>query len=119
MVTTPERASRLDWLNYHHLFYFWMISQEGGLAKAAARLRLSHSTLSTQLKALEDFLGNPLFERRGRRLTLTPLGAEIAEQAKAREAAEAGKRERLAAGELGLDIYDMRPRLEALGLRYV
>jgi LysR family transcriptional activator of nhaA len=71
----------MDWLNYHHLFYFWMISQEGGLAKAAARLRLSHSTLSTQLKALEDFLGSPLFERRGRRLSLTPLGVEIAEQA--------------------------------------
>ncbi len=71
----------MDWLNYHHLFYFWMITREGGLARAAARLRLSHSTLSTQLKALEDFLGSPLFERRGRRLVLTPFGAEIAEQA--------------------------------------
>lgn len=71
----------MDWLNYHHLFYFWMITQEGGLARAATRLRLSHSTLSTQVKALEEYLGSPLFERRGRRLVLTPLGAEVAEQA--------------------------------------
>lgn len=71
----------MDWLNYHHLFYFWMIAQEGGLAKAAARLHLSHSTLSSQLRSLEEFLGSPLFERRGRRLVLTPFGADIAEQA--------------------------------------
>jgi len=71
----------MEWLNYHHLFYFWMITQEGGLAKAAARLRLSHSTLSTQLRALEGFLGCPLFERRGRRLVLTPIGVEVADHA--------------------------------------
>jgi hypothetical protein len=74
-------AFAMEWLNYHHLFYFSVIVQEGGLAKAAARLRLSHSTLSTQLRALEEFLGCELFERCGRRLVLTPMGAEVAEYA--------------------------------------
>ncbi|MCC7542737.1 MAG: LysR family transcriptional regulator [Deltaproteobacteria bacterium] len=67
-----------QWLNYHHLFYFWMIAQEGGVARAAERLRLTHSTLSAQLRMLEAALEGELFERRGRRLVLTPFGAEVA-----------------------------------------
>ena len=71
----------MEWLNFHHLFYFWRIAREGGLSRAATRLRLTHSTLSVQLRALEDFLGGELFERRGRQLVLTPLGEEVASYA--------------------------------------
>lgn len=70
-----------EWLNYHHLHYFWRIAREGSLTRAARGLRLTHSTLSAQLKSLEDFLGAPLFERRGRKLALTPFGADVARRA--------------------------------------
>jgi DNA-binding transcriptional LysR family regulator len=61
-------------LNYHHLRYFWAIVQEGGLGKAAARLHVSQSALSIQLRQLEESLGHALFTRRNRRLTLTEAG---------------------------------------------
>ncbi len=79
----PSRAIDADeqapqaWLNYHHLFHFWVVAREGGISRAAARLRITHSTLSTQVAALSDALGSPLFERRGRGLSLTPFGADV------------------------------------------
>ncbi len=71
----------MDWLNYHHLYYFSVIAEEGGVAPAARRLRLTHSTLSAQLKALERHFGAQLFDRRGKRLVLTPFGLDVASYA--------------------------------------
>lgn len=66
----------MDWLNYHHLFYFWRVARLGSITAAARELRLSHSTLSTQIRDLGELFGGPLFERSGRGLVLTPLGEE-------------------------------------------
>ncbi len=64
----------MEWLNYHHLLYFFTVAREGGLAPAGKVLRLSPSALSGQIKRLEDNLGHALFEKRGRRLQLTETG---------------------------------------------
>jgi len=61
-------------LNYHHLRYFWLVAREGGLVPAGRLLRLTHSTLSAQIHALEQSLGVPLFAKVGRRLELTEMG---------------------------------------------
>lgn len=61
-------------LNYQHLLYFWVVAKEGGLVPAGKVLRLSHPTLSAQIHALEDRLGEKLFSRVGRKLVLTDVG---------------------------------------------
>lgn len=61
-------------LNYHHLRYFREVAHEGNLSNAAARLNISQSALSIQIKNLEDWLGHALFERIGRKLVLTEVG---------------------------------------------
>jgi len=61
-------------LNYHHLQYFWSVAKDGKLTRTAERLRISPSALSTQIRQLEDALGEPLFERQGRTLKLTEAG---------------------------------------------
>lgn len=70
------------WINYHHLFYFKTITEEGSISRAAQKLRLSQPTLSTQLKQLESSLGVVLFERQGRTLTLTEAGKVAFEYAR-------------------------------------
>lgn len=62
------------WLNYHHLFYFKTIAEEGSVSKAAQKLRLGQPTLSAQLKLFEDSLGVQLFERQHKKLLLTEQG---------------------------------------------
>lgn len=67
----------MEWLNYHHLLYFWMVAREGGLAPAGKILRLSQSALSGQIKRLEETLGQSLFVRRGRKLEMTENGRVV------------------------------------------
>lgn len=64
----------MDYLNYNHLRYFHAVAHEGNLTRAADKLSLSQSALSSQIKVLEDRLGHALFERVGRRLELTEVG---------------------------------------------
>jgi LysR family transcriptional activator of nhaA len=64
----------MSFLNYHHLRYFRAIATEGNLTHAAELLRLSPSALSIQLGQLEESLGQKLFERRNKRLSLTEAG---------------------------------------------
>jgi len=68
------RAPGVDWLNYHHLLYFWMVAKEGSISRAAEQLHLAQPTLSSQIKTLEKAFSTKLFERVGRRLVLTDTG---------------------------------------------
>ena len=61
-------------LNYNHLQYFWTVAREGSVAKAADVLHLTPQTISGQIKVLEQTVGQPLFERVGRRLAMTETG---------------------------------------------
>lgn len=67
----------MEFLNYHHLRYFWVVAEEGGLRKAADKLHVSQPTISAQIAALEGVLGEKLFRRGGRSLALTEGGHRV------------------------------------------
>lgn len=67
----------MEWLNYHHLYYFWTIVNEGSISAASRKLRLAQPTVSGQLKELENTLGAQLFHRRANRLVLTDTGSHV------------------------------------------
>jgi LysR family transcriptional activator of nhaA len=64
----------MDWLNYHHLRYFWTVAKEGSLRKAADKLRVSQPSICAQINSLEATLGHELFRKEGRSLALTETG---------------------------------------------
>ncbi|HWR16803.1 MAG TPA: transcriptional activator NhaR [Terriglobales bacterium] len=64
----------MEWFNYHHLLYFWTVVRAGSINRASQELRVSAPAISTQLKLLEDQLGEKLMKRSGRRLVLTDTG---------------------------------------------
>ena len=64
----------MSWLNYHHLMYFKTIATEGSISKASEKLMVGQPALSAQLKQLEEYFDQQLFERRNRKLFLTEAG---------------------------------------------
>ncbi len=64
----------MEWLNFHHLRYFWMVAKKGGVRKAAEELHVSQPSISAQLRLLEESLGEKLFKRSGRALVLSEVG---------------------------------------------
>jgi LysR family transcriptional activator of nhaA len=67
----------MEWLNYHHLRYFWVAAKEGSLKKAAEKLHVSQPSISEQIKELEEALGEALFRRSGRSNVLTDAGQVV------------------------------------------
>jgi LysR family transcriptional activator of nhaA len=64
----------MEWMNYHHLMYFWIAAREGSISAAGEVLQLSAPTVSGQINLLEEALGQKLFKRAGRGLVLTDAG---------------------------------------------
>jgi LysR family transcriptional activator of nhaA len=64
----------MEWLNFHHLRYFWMVARKGGVRKAAEELHVSQPSISAQLRLLEESIGEKLFKRTGRTLVLSEMG---------------------------------------------
>ncbi len=67
----------MQWLNYHHLMYFWVVAREGSISKACEILHLAQPTISSQLRALEQTTGVRLFQKQGRNIALTDAGRTV------------------------------------------
>jgi len=67
----------MNWLNYHHLLYFWTVVREGSVSKAAEKLRLSQPTVSAQVRMLEKALGQKLFVKKGHTQLLSDVGRTV------------------------------------------
>ena len=67
----------MDWLNYHHLMYFWTAVKEGSVSAAAESLQLARPTVAAQIKDLEKSVGQSLFKKQGRNLVLTEFGQQV------------------------------------------
>jgi LysR family transcriptional activator of nhaA len=67
----------MEWMNYHHLLYFWTVVREGSISKASEKLRISSPAISAQLRSLEEGFGEKLLRRSGRNLVLTEMGRTV------------------------------------------
>ena len=64
LASDAAREATMEWLNYHHLLYFWTVARTGGVSAASAELRLAQPTISGQLRMLEEHFGELKEEKR-------------------------------------------------------
>jgi len=67
----------LENLNFHHLYYFWVVANEGSVTAASERLGLAQPSVSSQVRKLETVLGVALFEKSGRGRDLSEVGRDV------------------------------------------
>ena len=67
----------MEWLNYHHLHYFFAVARTGSISKASEELHVSPPAISAQLRSLEEHFGEKLLARSGRNLVLTEMGRVV------------------------------------------
>lgn len=67
----------MDWLNYHHLLYFWVVAHEGSVSRASEVMHVTPATVSIQIRELEKAFGVRLFRKAGRGLALTEMGEAV------------------------------------------
>ncbi|MEM8733801.1 MAG: LysR family transcriptional regulator [Planctomycetota bacterium] len=67
----------MEWLNYHHLYYFWTVAKQGSVSGAARVLHLARPTVTSQVRELENACGQKLLRQQGRGIVLTDYGQSV------------------------------------------
>ncbi len=67
----------MEWINYHHLLYFWTVVRAGSIGRASEQLRLAPPTISAQIRSLEESLGEKLLLRSARGVQPTEIGQVV------------------------------------------
>ncbi len=112
----------LDWLNYHHLLYFWLVGREGSVQRASEVLHVTPASVSVQVRQLEQALGVKLLKKQGRGLALTDMGEQVSLYATeifstGRELMEMVKGQPVGRPlELRVGVRDVMPKLVAFNL---
>ena len=112
----------MEWLNYHHLFYFWTVATEGTVSAAATKLHLARPTVTAQVRELENSIGQKLFRQQGRGLVLTEFGQQVFQYAEEIFSIGHELREFVKSGQVGnrkrfrVGIPDVVPKMVAFEL---
>lgn len=67
----------MDWLNFRHLYAFWMVARAGSFTRAAKEMHVAQSAVSSQVASLEEYLGELLLVRTHRTVELTSVGQQL------------------------------------------
>jgi DNA-binding transcriptional LysR family regulator len=109
-------------MELHQLAYLVAVAEEASFTRAAARSRVAQPAVSQQIRRLEAELGEPLFDRSDRHISLTAAGAALLPHARAALAAVEDARSAVAAirgvltGRLTIGVIQAAPEIAVRAL---